>query len=213
MGIVYMRAEHAQSQVGIWKVEEDVKTLESRLQLNEKELAFYHSLNKGKRNLHWLSSRVLLRHMLKTDSFIEVSENEHGKPYLVNFDYEISITHSYDYAAVIISKHRVGIDIEIMKPVISKIAHKFMSAKELDVVLLDDIKKLYVYWSAKESIYKLNGKKGLLFVEHIYIFPFDYQKKGTIKACICHNNKAENEYYTVHYQEFNGYMFTWLVDA
>ncbi len=58
--------------------------------------------------------------------------DDHGKPYLVNFDYEISLSHSYDYAAVMISKDKkVGVDIELMKEKIDLIKHKFLSVEEL----------------------------------------------------------------------------------
>ena len=124
MGIVYLKKERDNTQIGIWKVEESIAELENKLILNQEELDFYNKLNKGKRNLHWLAGRVLLRYLLETEKFIEVKGDEHGKPHLINFDFKISLTHSFDYAAVIISKKLVGIDIEKIKKIIGKIVIK-----------------------------------------------------------------------------------------
>ena len=211
MGIVYLKNERDQTKIGIWKVEESIEELRSNLILNKEEIDFYNKLNKGKRNLHWLSSRVLLRKLLETDNFIGVRGDSHGKPHLINFDFELSITHSFEHAAVIISKKRVGIDIEIIKNKILNIATKFMNPEELDFLTESDkIRQMYVIWCAKESIYKLNGKKELHFKEHIYIEPFDYLKNGNITAKIIKTRFVKK--FQIYYQEFNGYMFTYVID-
>jgi len=212
MSLVLFRKEDFDTKIGIWRVEESIEDLEARLQLNQLEFDFYNSLNKGKRNLHWLGSRVLLRTLINTSDFIEVNEDEHGKPVLINFDYEMSITHSYDYASVIISKKRVGIDIEKIKPVIVKIATKFLNEEELTHFdsFENEIEKLYVYWCTKESIFKLNGKKHLHFKDNIMIEPFDYRKEGTLKASII--DYKHNGRFNVRYEKFDGYMFTYVIE-
>ena len=212
MGIVIHRHERDETQIGVWKVEESVEVLKKNLILNAEEIRFFSQLNKGKRNIHWLSGRVLLRKLLNTDQFIKVRGDVHGKPHLLNFDYHISISHSSDYAAVMLSKKRVGIDVEEIKDVILKVAPKFLSEKELSEVELttDNIKKLYVYWCAKESVFKLNGKKQLLFREHIYINPFEWGEKGSVTAEI-RQGKLQLDL-NVFYEEFNKYMLTYVID-
>ena len=94
--------------------------------------AYYEKLSNGKRHLHWLGTRVLLRKMLHTEEYIDCKVDAHGKPYLVNLPYHISLSHSFDYAAVMISKSKpVGIDIEQMKEKVERIAHKFMRPEEM----------------------------------------------------------------------------------
>ncbi|MEA3494985.1 MAG: 4'-phosphopantetheinyl transferase superfamily protein [Bacteroidota bacterium] len=212
MGVVLKRKEAFNTIIGVWKVEESIEKLRADLILTKGEEAFFQRLNKGKRNLHWLSSRVLLRDILNTKKFIDVKGDEHGKPHLINFDYELSITHSADYAAVIISKKKVGIDIEQIKDVIKKISPKFMNEKELKEVKGKNlIKKLYVYWCTKESIYKLNGKSGLRFREDICLQSFDYNKNG---GCITAKivKKGQERNFKIHYEEFENYMFTYVID-
>jgi len=211
MGLVYIKNERDLTKIGIWKVEESIEELKSRLMLNEEELTFYNKLNKGKRNLHWLGGRVLLRYLLDTDDFIEVREDEHGKPKLINFNYEISISHSYEYAAVVISGKQVGIDIEKIKDVIVGLTHKFMNDDELKSIdNSSNLEKLYVYWSAKESLFKLNGKKHLNFKDEINIHPFEYLNKGIIQAEIRSRDNIRN--FNVFYEEFRGYMFTYVIE-
>ena len=52
MGIVLTRTERDNTKIGIWKVEESIEDLKSHLLLNDEELDFYNSLNKGKRNTY-----------------------------------------------------------------------------------------------------------------------------------------------------------------
>jgi 4'-phosphopantetheinyl transferase len=112
MAIVYRQRVDDDTEFALWKIEEQAEELYNQLQLNESEKAFVEQISNGKRHLHWLGTRVLLRKMLLTDEYIDCKVDEHGKPYLVSLPYHISFSHSFDYAAVMISKkHPVGIDI------------------------------------------------------------------------------------------------------
>jgi 4'-phosphopantetheinyl transferase len=211
MGLALLKEFEYHTKLGVWKVEESIDELKNSLILNTEELDFYNSLNKGKRNLHWLSSRVLLRKLLNTDSFIEIRGDEHNKPHLINLDFEISISHSSDYAAVIVSKHKVGVDIEIISSKILRIHQKFLNNKELACLGTEDlVKKLYVYWCAKESLYKLYGKKEIHFRNNIIIEPFEYEEKG--KVCGMIFRKGFMKKYSISYQEYDNYMLTWVIE-
>lgn len=115
MALAYYKHLDATTAFGVWKIEETAEELYSSLQLNKDEEAYLQTLNNGKRNLHWLSTRVLLRKMLNTEKYIDCQVDEDGKPYLVNFPHHISFSHSFDYAAVMVSEDKpVGIDIELV---------------------------------------------------------------------------------------------------
>src|ERR1700750_3254660 len=154
MAIAYRQQVDDDTEFAIWKIEEQADELYSQLRLDEQEQAHYESLKKGKRNLHWLGTRVLLRKMLQTDEFIDCKVDAHGKPYLVNLPYHISLSHSFEYAAVMISKTRpVGIDIEQIRQKVERIAPKFMRPEELAFIHPPKVKQLYACWCAKEAIY------------------------------------------------------------
>ena len=177
MPVVFNKNIDDDTILAVWKIEETEAELLSGLQLKQHELDFISTLNNGKRLLHWLSTRVLLRTMLNTAEYIDCRMDEHGKPYLPDLDYHISLSHSYDYASVIIGKtKKVGVDIELIKPKIKSIKHKFLSDIELtQKQMVDNIDGLYVCWCAKEAIYKWHGRKGLEFKRDIYIKPFNLE--------------------------------------
>lgn len=199
--------------IGLWKIEEKPEELEEQLQLKAHELYVLRALNGSKRNLHWLATRVLLRKMLNTNEYIDCRADENGKPVLLNFPHHISLSHSYDYAAVMISKHaRVGIDIELIKTKIERVQHKFLSAPELSFISKENkIDHLYVCWCAKEALYKLNGKKETSFKDNIHLQPFKYEIKGEIE-CSIHKETGIKDY-MVHFRKFNEYMLGYVYET
>lgn len=211
MSLVYHKELDQFTSFAIWKIEENAEELLAQLQLKHHEISYLDTLINGKRNLHWLSTRVLLRKMMKTDDYIDCQIDSSGKPYLANFPHFISLSHSFDYAAVMISENRaVGIDIELIKDKIERIAHKFMSNDELEFISKDRIEHLYACWCAKEAIYKLHGKKNISFLDHIRIKPFKYSGTGTFEASLDTLNSINS--YTVHYDKFDGYMIGYVVE-
>ena len=79
MALAYYKQLDKTSFFGVWKIEESAEDLYSQLQLNDQEKAYLDSLNNGKRNLHWLSTRVLLRKLLNTQKYIDCQVDEDGK--------------------------------------------------------------------------------------------------------------------------------------
>jgi len=206
MAIAYRKQIDSDTEFALWKIEEKAEDLYKQLQLNDREKAYVEKLSHGKRHLHWLGTRVLLRKMLNTEEYIDCQVDEHGKPYLVHLPYHISLSHSFDYAAVMMSKtHPVGIDIEQIKEKVERIAHKFMRPAEMSFINQQDkVQQLYVCWCAKEAVYKCNGQKEVSFLDNIRVFPFDYQPAGTLKAKLKKNGRELD--YNVGYLQYEDYM-------
>jgi 4'-phosphopantetheinyl transferase len=212
MPVVFNKNIDENTILAVWKIEETEEQLLSGLQLKQHELDFISSLNNGKRLLHWLSTRVLLRTMLNTSEYIDCQMDEHGKPFLPNLDYHISLSHSYDYAAVIIGKDRkVGVDIELIKHKIKSIKHKFLSDIELAQKQIgDNINGLYVCWCAKEAIYKWNGRKGLEFKQDMHIKPFKLKTEGSLTALV-ELPEGTRELSVNYFKTSDGYMLGYVV--
>ena len=209
MAIAYRQQVDDDTEFAIWKIEEKAADLYNQLQLNEGEKAYYEKLKSGKRNLHWLSTRVLLRKMLHTDEYIDCKVDGHGKPYLVNLPYHISLSHSFDYAAVMIGKAPVGIDIEQVNSKVQRIAHKFMRKEELEFINQQHkIKQLYVCWCAKEAVYKCYGQKEVSFIGNISLVPFNFEGHGSVAARLEKEQTAID--YNVGYLEYNDYMIGYV---
>ncbi|SFB80068.1 Phosphopantetheinyl transferase [Parapedobacter composti] len=211
MALVYLRELDSNVRFAIWRIEETADELIGRLQLNVRERTTLSRLNKGKRTLHWLATRVLLREMLDTTGYIDCPSDENGKPYLANFPQRISLTHSFDYAAVMMSNNgEVGIDLELVKPKILRIADKFMKPGELDAIGNDHVEKLYACWCAKEAVYKLQGNKGVSFKDNMTVLPFDYQEQGVLHLDLKAPNRSEQ--FKVYYERFQDYMLGYVVE-
>ncbi|MEJ5963870.1 4'-phosphopantetheinyl transferase family protein [Pedobacter immunditicola] len=212
MPIVYNKNVDDQTILAVWKIQETEEELIAGLQLKQHELEFLSSLNNGKRLLHWLSTRLLLRTMLNTDDYIDCRMDDHGKPYLVNIDYEISLSHSYDYAAVMISKDKkVGVDIELMKDKIQLIKHKFLSVDELKQQNLDTSKDgLYVSWCVKEAIYKWNGRKGLELKKDMFVKAFDLKEAGDVDAVVSLPDRKQ-PLQASYFKTDDGYMLAYVM--
>jgi 4'-phosphopantetheinyl transferase len=212
MALVYLRELDEYTKFAIWKIEESAETLLSGLQLDTREKATLDSFGKGKRILHWMTTRVLLRYLLQTDEYIDCPSDENGKPYLVNFPYKISLTHSFDYAAVMLSsKGEVGIDLEIVKDKVARIQHKFLKPEELAFIQEENsIEQLYACWCAKEAVYKLQGNRGVSFLENMTIRPFDYQAQGVLQLEL--TTPTYSHTYDVHFEKFGDYMLGYAVE-
>ena len=212
MPVVFNKNIDDETILAVWKIEETEEQLISGLQLKQHELDVIATLNNGKRLLHWLSTRVLLRTMLDTKEYIDCQMDEHGKPYLPNLGYHISLSHSYDYAAVIIGKtKKVGVDIELIKHKIKTIKHKFLSDLELAQKQIgDNVNGLYVCWCAKEAIFKWNGRKGLEFKQHIHIKPFKLKDDGELNATV-ELPEGTEQLVVKYFKMGDGYMLGYVV--
>lgn len=165
---------NASTQILVWKITESFDELFDAVVLNENNLI---RLNGMKSELHqraFLSVRKLLQEAGYSD--LDLYYDEFGKPHLKD-DKHISITHSHNFSAIIISDEIVGIDIELQREKIIRIADKFINEKELSrlrsIGAQDYIKKLTVKWGAKEAIFKIRNEKGISFKDHIKVNAFE----------------------------------------
>jgi phosphopantetheinyl transferase len=99
----------------------------------------------------------MLLKKLNTNS--SIGYHSSGKPYLENSNAHISISHTKDYAGIIISdSFGVGLDLERIHPRIEKIAHKFVSPEEEKIIQgKNSLEKLFVIWGVKEVLFKVNS--------------------------------------------------------
>lgn len=214
MAIAYFKQVDDDTEFALWKIEEDAEDLYAQLQLNEDEKASVEQLRNGKRHLHWLAVRVLLRTMLKTEEYIDCKVDAHGKPYLVNLPYHISLSHSFDYAAVMISKSgQVGIDIEQIQQKVERIAPRFLDPDELAFALADPqkVNNLYACWCAKEAVYKCHGQKEVSFLDNISLSPFTVKPEGNLQAALDKDDLHLR--YTVAYLQYQDYMIGYVKGA
>ena len=190
------------TKVLIWKIEESISKLQEGIVLSENSTTRLNSMKSQLHQRGFLSIRHLLKEVGYTDA--DLIYDEFGKPHLKNGKF-ISITHSFTFTAIIVSdKFHVGVDIEKQRDKILKIAHKFTPFEEYKTIANVDalISKLTIVWGAKESLYKIYGKKKLLFLHHIYIEDFKFADEKTTGE-IRYN--GENTTYNISFLEFEGF--------
>ncbi|MFY9241503.1 MAG: 4'-phosphopantetheinyl transferase superfamily protein [Polaribacter sp.] len=191
-----------ETKVFIWKIEESIDELKSEILLTENSETRLNSMKSDLHQKGFLSIRHLLKEVNLTDA--DLQYDEFGKPHL-NDNRFISITHSFNYTAIIYSTEtEVGIDIEKQRDKILKIAHKFTPFEEYKTIANHDalIRKLTIVWGAKESLYKIYGKKKLLFLHHIYVEDFSFDDEKTIGKI---RFNGEESSYSVAFLEFEGF--------
>lgn len=190
------------TKVLIWKIEESFEDLADGITLTQRSS---DRLNNMKSDLHrrgFLSVRHLLNEVGYTDT--DLVYDEFGKPHLKDGKF-ISITHSFTFSGIIISDDKpVGIDIEKQRDKILKIAHKFTPIEAYKSIANHDalVSKLTIVWGAKESLYKIYGKKKLLFLNHIYIEDFSFETNKTTGKILYEGVTDE---YQINFLETEGF--------
>lgn len=153
MGIIKTIYPNKNSIVIIWKINESLSVLKNMT----KEKSKIKNIIKRK---EFYASRILIKNLCKSFNikYNGIIKKDSGKPYLKNRTENISISHSFPYVTGILNKEKkCGIDIEKIQKKILKINHKFLSESELNKIK-NNTQKNTIYWTAKESLYKLKGE-------------------------------------------------------
>ena len=193
------------TRVVIWEVNESLEFFSEHLLLSSDEQSFVKTLNK-KRKLEWSASRFLMQQVLDIDIEAKLRKDTYGKPFLLQEDVHISISHSHDYSAIAISPKVIGIDIQLELDKISRIAHKFISDEEHSFI--EENKKIIYYhsiWGAKESMYKAYGRKHVEFKCDMIVDPFVFKEDGYTFAGRLEKEKTFQ--YEINGEKFGDYHF------
>ena len=174
----------------VWKIEESMDELKRGLILNESSLERLKGMKSELHQKGFLSVRHLLQHSGYTDH--DLYYNTYGKPLLRDGNH-ISITHSFNFAAILISNKNAGIDIEKNREKIVNIHHRFVNTNYDSLSDEDLVKQLTVIWGAKESMYKTYPYGGLSFHDHIAIDPFLFREGRSSGSVIFGDWKKEYE--------------------
>ena len=184
----------------IWKITESFEMLQQNITLGSTSQQRLDSMKSKIHQRGFVSIRQLLSIIGYEDA--DLVYDAFGKPHLPDGKY-ISITHSYEFSAIIISNHPVGVDIEMQRDKIIRIASKFVGLENEYLTETDQTKMLSVIWTAKESLYKLYATPGLSFLEHIYIHPFTMEMPFTTATV---TYKSESQQFQISFMEFEGFI-------
>ncbi len=190
--------------LAVWQITERHDELQAILPseiLTDAELA---SISHPQKQVEFFCSRLVIKHLADSlgVEYLGIKKDKFGKPYLVGSEWQMSITHTTNYvAAVMHPTEAVGIDMEKPSEKLQRVAHRFLSENE-NIEAQNDIEKLCIYWSAKEALYKLYGKRKVIFSENLYIFPFQKEAKQ-ITGQLTINEL--DEAYVIFVEKIDGY--------
>ena len=198
-------------QLALWSIQENHEELQLKLREN------YHELDMEKRitqanALHYLASRCIIKDIFP-NQIITLRKNELNQPSLsVNQNpLNISITHAANMAGILVSESYLpGLDLEKIDPRIGRVKHKFMNQHEMDFAgHQNQINLQTLIWSAKESLYKVYGKKELDFKEHLHILSFGLNptNRGYFYGQI--KKDAFQQKLKIHYQIIENIVLTY----
>ena len=170
-----------QTRIFIWHIEESLEQLKKDLKLAKTdEIRFQKRKIRSHQKEFFASRRLLLEagippHILYHDPN-DIPQLESGQ--------QLSISHTKNLAGIALGTKPLGIDIEVFRPKIRRIATRFLHADETFVLNGDQvIEKLTLIWTAKEALYKALNQKGIIFSKQLLVTPFQWgDKKGSAKV-------------------------------
>jgi 4'-phosphopantetheinyl transferase len=194
------------TQIFVWKITESYEQLFNEVALKDSNLRRLGGMKSQLHQRGFLSVRELLQEAGYND--FDLYYDDFGKPHLEDGKH-ISITHSYQFSAIIVSNQRVGIDIELQREKIIKIAskfndddHRFLKEDKKE----DYIRKLTVIWGAKESIFKIRNERGISFKEHIKVRAFEME--DTLAVAELHFDDIVKDF-EIYFEEIENFILVY----
>ena len=152
--------------IGIWQIESEIKK-------NDLINTNLINIKSEKRKKEKIAVRLLLNEMnIKSN----LGYTKYGAPKIEGS--HISITHSSQFVAIIISHKKTGIDIEKISVKALTISSKFINQQNFKNITKE---KATIIWCVKEAVFKLLENKKLRFKD-IIVQDFNVNKSGLIYA-------------------------------
>lgn len=207
--INFSRSVRTTTQILVWKITESLSQLCNEVTLNATNTLRFNGMKSELHQRAFLSVRKLLQEKGYTDFDLEY--DEFGKPHLKDGKY-ISISHSHEFSTIIISDQKAGIDIELQREKIIKIADKFVDY-EFEFLNKQNqeeyIRKLTVIWGIKEAIFKIRNEIGISFKNNIQTKAFEMNEKSGIATLTFQNNARE---FTFHFEEIEDFTLVYAFE-
>ena len=179
-------------QIAIWEMSESLEKL--ILLSNDIDIS---KLKIEKRKKEFLSARLLLNELLPNNS---ISYNTYGAPEIENNNF-ISISHSKNLVAIIISKKKVGLDIEQISKKLLRLSSKFILAGHHSP-LSEETTTLI--WCCKEAIFKWHQKGNIDFIADIKIKSCIIKDEGQLIA------EFKRQKLTLHYKKIDAHFLVYV---
>ena len=191
MPVVLHRNIDSNTQLAIWKMNEPLEELlKSGVEIPENIIS-------NKRQREWVCSRLLLRQLTPN---CDLNYNKYGAPTLSNGS-AVSISHSHEYCAILVSTENAAIDIEFISNKAHLLKNQFVSKEEESLIKKNEISTLI--WCAKECLYKIYQQGNIIFKEDLIIKKI---KQSSINVFL------KNTPYSLHFEKFENYFLVYYFE-
>lgn len=158
---------HEHSTAAVWRIEEAEDFFLEGLSAGPHIFSRLAEMKATKRRLEFLAGRLLLRRLMPGFPLRLIRPDEYDKPRLPDNAVRFSVSHSYPFAAAVVSEQvECGIDIQRPHARIAELSEKFLTPAER-AHFSDAPDELLLAWSIKEAAYKWQGLRGVEFREHL----------------------------------------------
>jgi len=201
MPVFFQQQINETTRLGIWKIEETEEFFKNNVPQ-------HRDVTHPRKRLQHLAGRFLLQFLAPDFPYELIQIAETRKPFLPNEEYHFSISHCGDFAAAIVSRDkRVGIDVELIRPLVADLIPKFLSESEKTLLSQDAIlEQSTLLWCAKESVFKWYGAGGIDFREHIRLV----KRQEGFEIVDCFFSKTNTDL-TIHYRYFGNLVLAWVL--
>ena len=193
--------------IGVWHLKEPEEYFTPHFHEVVTDRTKFEEITHTKRRTEWLTGRWLVRVLVERMhlKFSGIWTDEYNKPHLTADNATISISHAEPYVVAILNtKEFCGIDVEKLRDKLKPLSKKFLNEEELEMAN-NDLTNLAILWGAKEALYKLHGKKSLIFKENLKIEGLDISR-GDRSFIGKINIDEEHEVYNMRAGKFGNYV-------
>lgn len=192
MPLLLISRPFADTTFGLWQIAENEAFFLRELPLNPSEITELAEHQNPIRRLEWLAARWLLHKLSDAPQRLKLAKDAFSKPFFPeNQQLSCSLSHSKGHVgALLVGKWEAeqpevppaqsnlaqrggGCDIQVVTPKMWRLAHKFLN--ETEQIYVDgqpssaQLDLLHVFWTAKESLYKVYGLKRLDFRRNLLV--------------------------------------------
>lgn len=179
--------------------------------LSFREKLSFANISRDDKRIEWKGARVAIKSALDCISlpYPGFFKDEHGKSHPMDGYGHVSLTHTKGIAAAIFHKDMpVGIDLDYVREKVVRLGPKFLDSQEMAFLNNDPL--LYtIAWSAKESIFKCQGRKGISLKSNILLEPFSLEDR-VIQGRV-YQSEFSDHFYTVKVERENDIVLTYTI--
>ena len=135
--------------------------------LTSQEIERFEAFSHEQRKREFVATRIL-RHSIF--GFKHIHYNAVGAPYIEDEGF-ISISHAKNLVGIAINSfYQIGLDLELIQDKAFKVQSKFLNESEISIFDTSNHHTMTACWSAKETLYKLAGRKKIDFKKDLQLY-------------------------------------------